>query len=80
MKNFYKMIVANYGWKWSLLLCYSVFLDPVVTLNVLTASDYDVKLVETRTVHFVCFITCLPVEKSPDIQSILKGVQRWRVS
>ena len=43
--------MANYGWKSSLLLFY----DAVATVDVLTASDNDEKLVETqetRTVHF----------------------------
>ena len=43
--------MANYGWKSSLLLFY----DAVATVDVLTASENDEKLVETqetRTVHF----------------------------
>ena len=43
--------MANYGWKSSLLLFY----DAVPTVDVLTASENDEKLVETqetRTVHF----------------------------
>ena len=40
--------MASYGWKWSLLL----FLDAVITVDVLTANNNDVKIGETRTVHF----------------------------
>ena len=40
--------MASYGWKWSLLL----FLYAVITVDVLTANNNDVKIGETRTVHF----------------------------
>ena len=40
--------MGNCGWKWSLLL----FCIAVATVGVLTASNNDIKLVETRTVHF----------------------------
>ena len=37
--------MGNYGWKWS-------FLYAVAAVGVLTASNNDIKLVETRNVHF----------------------------
>ena len=41
--------MANYGWKWPLLL----FLDAIATVDVLTpASKNDGKHIEIRTVHF----------------------------
>ena len=44
-----KTIMANYGWKWPLLL----FLDAIATVDVLTpASKNDGKHIEIRTVHF----------------------------
>jgi len=59
MNNFFlfKTIMANYGWKWSLLL----FFNAVVTVDVLTASNNDVNFVETQTVRFAwrlnrCFV------------------------
>ena len=43
-----KTIIANYGWKCSVLF----FLDAVATTDVSTGSNKDVKLVKTWTVNF----------------------------
>ena len=43
-----KTIIANYGWKLSLLL----FFNAVATVDVLKASNNEVYFVETQAVHF----------------------------
>ena len=63
------------------------FLDAVATVDVLTGSNNDVKLVETRTVHFArlkmpsCFERINKLDRDiylplPPSKSILKRVQR----
>ena len=57
----------------------ATFLDVVAALGVLTASNDDIKLVETRTndCEITRIVTCLPAEITRDIAcipSILKRV------
>ena len=54
-----KTIMANCEWKWSLV----VFFEAVATVNVLTASNNDVKLAETRTTHFARLKSCSCFER-----------------
>ena len=75
-------VMANYSWRWSLLL----LKDAVATVDVLIASNNEVKLVNTRTVHFAwlkslfCFKRINKLDRNYSYWEILFMFAPWHTT
>ena len=66
--------MANYGWKWSLSLFY---MQQWPLIYVLAASDGDIKLVETRTVHIL--LTIKSSSRFETIKKLDRDYSFWQI-
>ena len=77
-------VIANYGWTW--LLLNTLLKDAVATVDVLIASNNEVKLVNTRTVHFAwlkslfCFKRINKLDRNYSYWEILLMFAPWHTT